>query len=234
MAFGGVATGNMKAQVAAIATGITRSIGSSPSPTATPPIRGRKAAAVAVLLVSSVRPSTISATAAIRITTGRKPKPATCSPTHLLRPVSVNCADRASPPPKSSRMSQGSSFAAPQFSSGTPLRRLAGMMNNATATHIAMTASSMGVSGHSSGTVIQEAAASTKITSTSFSPTFMRPSFWYSSEMSLRPPGISVISGVKITKVSRYQAMAMKTTDMGTPTSIHWPKPMLMSWACCR
>src|SRR5690554_4130597 len=55
MAFGGVATGIMKAQLAATAAGTAKRIGDTSWPTARAPTRGRKAAAVAVLLVTSVR-----------------------------------------------------------------------------------------------------------------------------------------------------------------------------------
>src|SRR5690554_5306429 len=55
MAFGGVATGIMKAQLAATAAGTAKRIGDTSWPTARAPTSGRKAAAVAVLLVTSVR-----------------------------------------------------------------------------------------------------------------------------------------------------------------------------------
>src|SRR5690554_6009754 len=54
MAFGGVATGIMKAQLAASAVGIASNTGETPMDTASAPISGRKVAAVAVLLVISV------------------------------------------------------------------------------------------------------------------------------------------------------------------------------------
>ena len=50
MAFGGVATGSMNAQLAANVTGTVRTIGSKPDSIAIAPTTGRKVAVVAVLL----------------------------------------------------------------------------------------------------------------------------------------------------------------------------------------
>lgn len=55
IAFGGVATGSMKAQEAAIAAGAIIIKGFSPIPEATPAKMGNIIAVVAVLLVNSVR-----------------------------------------------------------------------------------------------------------------------------------------------------------------------------------
>ena len=55
IAFGGVATGSINAQLAAMVAGITSISGSMPRPTATANSTGIKVAVVAVLLVSSVR-----------------------------------------------------------------------------------------------------------------------------------------------------------------------------------
>ena len=55
IALGGVATGIIKAQLAAIAVGIANKIGETPIETAKAPIKGKKVAAVAVLLVISVK-----------------------------------------------------------------------------------------------------------------------------------------------------------------------------------
>ncbi len=55
IAFGGVATGSMKAQLAASVTGTVMTIGSKPDSMAMAPTTGRKVAVVAILLVSSVR-----------------------------------------------------------------------------------------------------------------------------------------------------------------------------------
>ena len=54
MAFGGVATGSIKAQLAAMAAGINRTNGFCPMLMARDAIIGKNAAAVAVLLVNSV------------------------------------------------------------------------------------------------------------------------------------------------------------------------------------
>ena len=70
MALGGVATGIMKAQLAATAAGIASISGDSPWATASAPSNGRKAAAVAVLEVISVRKMITSTTTPIIAITG--------------------------------------------------------------------------------------------------------------------------------------------------------------------
>jgi hypothetical protein len=77
MAFGGVPTGSMNAQVAASAAGISRVIESAPMPIATPPRIGMKVAAVAVLLVTSVSSSTSVTIAATSRTIGNAPSGST-------------------------------------------------------------------------------------------------------------------------------------------------------------
>ena len=62
MAFGGVATGIIKAQLAANAAGITNIIGPSVNVTAIGPSKGKKLAAVAVLLVTSVKNNMVTVT----------------------------------------------------------------------------------------------------------------------------------------------------------------------------
>ena len=54
MAFGGVATGSMKAQLAARHTGTVSDTGSTPMPTATEPKTGKNVEVVATLEVTSV------------------------------------------------------------------------------------------------------------------------------------------------------------------------------------
>ena len=70
-----MATGSIKAQLAAIVAGITNFSGSIPKPTATEAITGRKAAAVAVLLDISVRNIIYAVKIMIRTTIGI---PSTC------------------------------------------------------------------------------------------------------------------------------------------------------------
>ena len=52
IAFGGVATGNMNAQLAAIVIGTVSTIGGTPADTAIAPMTGKRVAVVARLLVS--------------------------------------------------------------------------------------------------------------------------------------------------------------------------------------
>ena len=84
MALGGVATGSMNAHVAASATGMASSMGSTPMPMATPPATGRNVAAVAVLEVSSVSSRMPPAMSSTSSTTGRPPRPWTCWPIHSV------------------------------------------------------------------------------------------------------------------------------------------------------
>ena len=66
MAFGGVATGNMKAQLAAKHTGTVSDTGRTPIPTATAPKTGKNVEVVATLEVTSVRKIIKAATAKIK------------------------------------------------------------------------------------------------------------------------------------------------------------------------
>ena len=86
MAFGGVATGSMNAQVAARATGAASMSGATPVPRATPEATGRNVAAVAVFEVISVSSRMPTAAITTSTHTGMSPKPLTCSPSHVDRP----------------------------------------------------------------------------------------------------------------------------------------------------
>ena len=77
-----------------------------------------------------------------------------------------------------------------------------------------------------SGTVIQASAARTKTARTLASGALMRPRRASSVAIRSRPPGTSSISGRNSTRVSRNQHAKSSTTAIGTPTSIHWPKPI--------
>src|SRR5690606_24361611 len=80
MALGGVATGIMKAQLAAMATGTVRTSGWCPTPMAREAATGRNAAAVAVLLVISVRKTTTAVTVPMRTIVGQALAPLNASP----------------------------------------------------------------------------------------------------------------------------------------------------------
>ncbi len=69
IALGAVATGNIKAQLAARAIGAINNKGSIYAAVAMPPKTGNKVAVVAVLLVSSVRNTTIATMDSIRTKT---------------------------------------------------------------------------------------------------------------------------------------------------------------------
>ena len=66
IALGGVATGSMKAQLAAKTTGIVKAIGAMPNATATAPTTGKNVEVVATFEVISVKNIIIAATASIR------------------------------------------------------------------------------------------------------------------------------------------------------------------------
>ena len=69
-----------------------------------------------------------------------------------------------------------------------------------------------------------------KISSTRISPWFIGPSLRSWSLISSLPPGMLSISGRKTTLVSSTHVMAIITTAIGTPTSIHCANPMSISW----
>lgn len=178
--------------------------------------------------MSSRMPPAIRSTSS---TVGSPPRPAARSPIHSVSPEDENCADRASPPPKSSSTPHGSFTAESQSSRRTPRAAPAGHRNSSRPAATAIPASEISGSSKSTGTKIQASAASTKSTSTRFSPEDMGPSLCSSSWISSLPPGISLISGLNSTLVSRNQHTASSTTARGTPTSIHWPKPIVMPCA---
>ena len=193
-------------------------------PMAMPPATGRKVAAVAVLLVSSVRKMTPAVTSSTMTRMGRAPRAPTESPIHWVRPELVNWPERARPPPKRSRTPQGSLVAVSQSMRRTPLLAVppAGKAKSSRPTATAIPASVMGGDlDQIMGTKIQARAAAIKMMSTRSSPELMAPSLAYSLAMSFLPPGISLISGLKSTLVSRNQQTKSTITDRGTPTSIH-------------
>ena len=86
MAFGGVATGSINAQLAASVTGTHNTNGSMPDCAAIAAMTGRKVAAVAKLLVSSVRKTTNPAAATIRTKTPRLATGKSDSPNQTAKP----------------------------------------------------------------------------------------------------------------------------------------------------
>lgn len=87
MAFGGVATGIIKAQLAAIAVGMISNRGLIPNPTATAAKIGPKAETVAMLLDSSVTKITVVQTIIIKTTRGSPFKSLTVQPMNSATPV---------------------------------------------------------------------------------------------------------------------------------------------------
>jgi len=113
IAFGGVATGSMKAQLAANVAGTISKAGGRSNALANSPMMGSNTFEVAVLLVTSVRKVTSKTTASTSRKGGRKSNTANCWPSHFERSVSWNPAARAKPPPKRKRICQGSAARSP-------------------------------------------------------------------------------------------------------------------------
>ena len=179
--------------------------GSIPTPVATEPMIGKKAAAVAVLLVSSVRPSPTTAATISTTSGGMSPKAATWLPTQTDRPVAVKAAERLSPPPKSSSSPQGMSREASQVSSATgrpeASRSPEETRKQASAAAIATwleeipdrkgSAAPTAAILVSSGTATQKKMAPRKISATRDSALLIGPSASTSLRISAAPPGSS-------------------------------------------
>ncbi len=89
IAFGGVATGNINAQLAAKHTGIVSDTGNTPIAIATPPKTGRNVVVVVTLLVISVRKIIKVATARINKIGGIELKTIKLSPIQIPSPVEL-------------------------------------------------------------------------------------------------------------------------------------------------
>ena len=88
IALGGVATGSMNAQLAAIVIGTVSIMGGTPACIAIAPITGSKVAVVARLLVNSVRKTTSETAAITRTTIPHAFSGVSASPSHNARPLS--------------------------------------------------------------------------------------------------------------------------------------------------
>jgi hypothetical protein len=143
MAFGGVATGSMKAHEAASAAGIIRRRGWASMARAREAMMGRLIEAVAVLEVSSVSPATIATTEATRPAAGAPASASDLLPIQAERPETSKPLARARPPPKSRRMPQGTALVACQSIRRPPFSLLAGIRNSRSAMAIATVPSSI-------------------------------------------------------------------------------------------
>mmetsp|Transcript_78801 Transcript_78801/g.222813 ORF Transcript_78801/g.222813 Transcript_78801/m.222813 type:complete len:400 (-) Transcript_78801:416-1615(-) len=130
MAFGGVATGSIKAQLAASVAGTIRVTGASWREQARSPRIGSSTLAVAVLLVTSVRKVTSSTAANTTRSVGAPWRTDSCWPSHSESPVALKPVASAKPPPKSSRMCHGVLRSVGQSIShlDSPLASLAGII----------------------------------------------------------------------------------------------------------
>ena len=107
IAFGGVATGSIKAQLAAKVTGAANIIGLMPISIAIAPITGRNVAVVATLLVSSVKKIIITAIIITIRVVGRVLINERLEPNQAANPELLTAAARDKPPPKSNNTPQG-------------------------------------------------------------------------------------------------------------------------------
>ena len=89
IAFGGVATGNINAQLAAKHTGIVSDTGNTPIATATPPKTGRNVVVVVTLLVISVKKIINVATANIKSIGGTVLRTSRLFPIHIPNPLEL-------------------------------------------------------------------------------------------------------------------------------------------------
>ena len=140
MAFGGVAIGIIKAQLAARHTGTVKDTGNIPRPIATAPNTGKNVDVVATLLVISVRNIIKAATRNISIIGGTVPKILKPSPIHTPKPVEFICAAMDKPPPNNIKRPQGNLFELSQFNKSSLLFD-EGIINNNIAEIIAIPAS---------------------------------------------------------------------------------------------
>mmetsp|Transcript_98096 Transcript_98096/g.316337 ORF Transcript_98096/g.316337 Transcript_98096/m.316337 type:complete len:250 (+) Transcript_98096:157-906(+) len=131
IALGGVATGSMKAQLAARVAGTMKVAGMTPSEQESSPMMGRSTLAVAVLLVTSVRKVTINTMSKTTRNGGKLPRMTSWLPSQVERLVALKAVARAKPPPKSNRMCHGvlRSVGQSMRYSVSPLSFFAGMRN---------------------------------------------------------------------------------------------------------
>ena len=108
MALGGVATGSMKAQEAAMAATPMITTGSALSTDARAPMMGMRSVVDAVLEVISVRKVTRRTMDAMTAARGSPASPESCSPIHRLSSDLVKAAARENPPPKRRTIPHGS------------------------------------------------------------------------------------------------------------------------------
>lgn len=110
IAFGGVPTGSMKAQFAAIAAGTINAYGWTFSANASEASTGRIIVAVAVFDVISVKNSTNAAEMTTMTTKLNPSNTVSLPPIHSARPVSLKPVASARPPPNKRRIPHGKSF----------------------------------------------------------------------------------------------------------------------------
>ena len=170
MAFGGVATGSMNAQLAPNTVGIASKNGFSPNPIATEAKIGKNAAVDAVLLVISVKKTISAITIKMIKMIGQVFRLPIPEPIHVASPVLLIADAILNPPPKRINTPHGNRFVSDHFSKNRFSSEFAGIIKKATAAPIAIPASdNPGIAEESKGRNIQSNAAETNTTATFFS-----------------------------------------------------------------
>jgi len=227
IAFGGVATGSMNAQLAAIVIGTVRVIGGTPACTAIAPMTGSSVAVVARLLVNSVRKITSATAASTRIAVPNAFSGARLSPSHSASPESETAAARLRPPPNRTSTPQGRRAASCQVSiCGCDTLPLGSMNSSTVAVMMMPWSDTPSMSSHSvTGSLsIQLAMTHAKTIATRRSAVLMGPS---SSARSRRWACTARLAGISIgnaTRVSTSHATGSIVKVTGMPTAIQRAK----------
>ena len=194
IALGGVATGSMNAQLAAIVIGTVRNRGDMPSCSAIAPITGSRVAVVARLLVSSVRKITRVTDAKTSTAMPSALSGARLSPSHNASPEFDTTAARLKPPPNRINTPQGMRTISSQTRIGRDLPL--GSKNNMTAAVMTIPASLIPGSPANSDNgrrSIQEKMTAPNTAATRFSAVVMWPS---SSRSSRRCASTALLAGI--------------------------------------
>jgi len=243
IAFGGVATGNIKAHDADSVAGIISSSGFILIAVAAEPRIGRIICVVAVFEVSSVRKVSPPQTVATIPSDGNAARPTAWPPIYCDRPDCSKPAANANPPPKSTTIPQFNPAAVFQFINRLPFADRAGNRNNRVATPIATVPSSIkpgaGSSVDQPGSVttpilksrrnIQRHANSANRPSTIPCSKLIRPIRRYSSRNSVAPSPNADLGGEN-NQTRTTHTTRPKIKDSGRANSNHSAK--VISGAC--
>ncbi len=214
----------MNAALAASATAAARGKTPTPRPAPTAAATGRKVAAVAVLLVSSVRKTMPAVTVAITASAGQAPAPAITSPIHAASPLSWITDASDSPPPNRIRTPHGTRSTSSHSSSAGRRGASADRTNRASDPAIAIPASdSAGIQRSRSGRAIHAAAVTEATAATTRSSRRAVPS---PARATRRASAAGTPPSTPRARSAQERGSATATS--GSPTSIHSRKPSRM------